>query len=73
MFNPDDYDKIYGEDPYMEETSDNARVWRVYLDESDRIDNEMVNGWRGPLDTLLIFVRATHPLMSTFVIHCLVT
>ena len=45
----------------MEETSDNARVWRVYLDESDWIDNEMVNGWRGTLDTLLIFVRAANP------------
>ena len=40
----------------MEEMEDNARVWRVYLDESDRIDTELVNGWKSTLDTLLIFV-----------------
>jgi hypothetical protein len=36
---------------------DHARVWRVYNAEADRIDAEMVAGWRGTLDTLLIFVR----------------
>jgi hypothetical protein len=36
---------------------DHARVWRIYNDEADRIDAEMVAGWRGTLDTLLIFVR----------------
>lgn len=58
--------KIYDEDPYMEEMSDNARVWRVYLDESDRIDAELVNGWISTLDTLLIFVRA---LSTSFLVR----
>jgi hypothetical protein len=40
----------------MEEMGDNARVWHVYNDEADRIDAEMVDGWRSTLDTLLIFV-----------------
>lgn len=52
-----DYNNLYPEDEYMEEMSENARVWRVYLDESDREDAELVNGWRSTLDTLLIFVR----------------
>jgi len=66
-FNPDDYDKIYPEDPYMEETSDNARVWRVYLDESDRNDNEMANGWRETLSTLLIFAGLFSSVLATFI------
>jgi hypothetical protein len=57
--NPGDYTQIYPEDEYMEEMSDNARVWRVYNDEADRTDMEMVDGWKGTLDTLLIFVSAT--------------
>jgi hypothetical protein len=40
----------------MEEMGDNARVWRVFNDEADRIDAERVDGWRSTLDTLLIFV-----------------
>jgi hypothetical protein len=40
----------------MEELSENARVWRVYNDEADQRDAEMVEGWRSTLDTLLIFV-----------------
>jgi hypothetical protein len=40
----------------MEEVSENARVWRVYNDEADRRDAEMVAGWTSTLDTLFIFV-----------------
>ena len=58
--NADDYANIYPEDVYMEEMGENARVWRVYLDESDRIDAATVDGWRSTLDTLLIFVRIGH-------------
>jgi hypothetical protein len=41
----------------MEELTENARVWRVYNDEADRSDAEMVAGWTSTLDTLFIFVR----------------
>jgi hypothetical protein len=62
-----DYYQIYPEDEYDEEfKGDNARVWRVYNDEADRIDAEMVAGWRGTLDTLLIFVRIDFLMMY----HC---
>jgi hypothetical protein len=57
--NPGDYTRIYLEDEYLEEMSDNARVWRVYNDEADRTDMERVDGWKGTLDTLLIFVSTT--------------
>ena len=41
----------------MKELDPEARVWRVYNDESERIDGEMVEGWKSTLDTLFIFVR----------------
>lgn len=41
----------------MEEMADNARVWRVGNDETNRIDAQAVEGWLSFLDTLLIFVR----------------
>jgi hypothetical protein len=40
----------------MKEMDDGARVWRVYLDEAERIDAERVEVWKSTLDTLLIFV-----------------
>jgi hypothetical protein len=42
----------------MEELTEDARVWRVYNDEADRHEAEMVEGWRSTLDTLLVFVSA---------------
>jgi hypothetical protein len=49
----------------MEELTDHARVWRVYNDDADRRETEMVEGWRSTLDTLLIFVSTWSHLMST--------
>ena len=57
---PNDYDTAYPEDEYTKEMSDNARVWRVYLDEAERIDAELVDRWTSTLDTLLIFVRTAY-------------
>ena len=37
----------------------NARVWRVYQDEADMYDTEMIEGWQGTTDVLLVFVRAS--------------
>ena len=58
-----DYTQEYPEDEYGQEMGKDARVWRVYNDETDRSDAEMVNGWKGTLDTLLIFVSG--PLYLT--------
>jgi hypothetical protein len=49
------------EDKYMEEMGDHARIWHIYNEEAAQIDAEMVNGWKGSLDTLLLFVCAIHP------------
>jgi hypothetical protein len=58
-----DYHEVYPEDPYMEEMGENARVWRVYSDEADRIDAEAVEQWKTTLDTLLIFVSISFVLL----------
>ena len=52
-----DYSDIYPEDPYGAEAGENARVWRVYLDESGQFDDDMLQGFRDSLDVHLIFVR----------------
>lgn len=37
----------------------NARVWRVYLDEAQKEDALMIDGWNRSMDVLLVFVRTT--------------
>jgi hypothetical protein len=34
-----------------------ARVWRVYNDEADNYDKEMLDGWHETLNVLLTFAR----------------
>ena len=53
----DDYKELYPEDPYGAEAGENARVWRVYLDESAEFDSDMLRGYRDSLDVHLVFVR----------------
>lgn len=54
--NPDDYESKYAEDPFGEEMAPTARVWRVYLDEAQKADAELMAGWRDTTDVLLVFV-----------------
>ena len=52
-----DYDTKYPPDEPGEEASDNARVWKIYNDEADAADDDMVRGFRDTIDSLLVFVR----------------
>jgi hypothetical protein len=56
---PDDYDKRYPPDEFGQEMGPGARVWRVYLDEAELFDRDMVEGWKDGIDVLLVFVRHT--------------
>ena len=40
-----------------DEAGPDARVWRVYLDESAKLDEDMLQGYRESLDVHIIFVR----------------
>ena len=52
----DDYEARLPEDPYCEETAPNARVWRVYEEETAVFDATMVEQHRDGLDVMLVFV-----------------
>ncbi|KIK53131.1 hypothetical protein GYMLUDRAFT_250562 [Collybiopsis luxurians FD-317 M1] len=50
------YTEKYTPDPFSEEFKENARVWKVYLDEAESYDDEMLRGFKDTIDSLLIFV-----------------
>ena len=56
--NPHDYENKYPADPAGEELGPTARVWRAYLDEAKKFDDELLASWKDTTDTLLIFVCA---------------
>ncbi|KAJ3818668.1 hypothetical protein F5880DRAFT_1510780, partial [Lentinula raphanica] len=50
-----DYEEKYDPDPLGDEIKENARVWKVYLDEAESHDFEMITGFRDTIDALLVF------------------
>ncbi|KAH7874304.1 uncharacterized protein C8R40DRAFT_1070116 [Lentinula edodes] len=54
-----DYEEKYAPDPLGKEMSDNARVFKVYLDEAESHDDDMVGGFKETIDSLLVFVLET--------------
>ncbi|KAL0950788.1 hypothetical protein HGRIS_007554 [Hohenbuehelia grisea] len=62
-----DYESKYPEDPTYEELSENARVWRVYLDEVAEFDADMVEKASDGLDLLLVFAGLFSAVLTTFV------
>ncbi|KAL1746604.1 hypothetical protein HDZ31DRAFT_33847 [Schizophyllum fasciatum] len=64
-----DYSEIYPEDPYGAEAGENARVWRVYLDESGQFDDDMMRGFRDTLDVHLVFAALFSAVVTTFVVQ----
>lgn len=59
----------YPEDPYGEEASGNARVWRAYLDEAAVFDTEMIERWKDSTDVLLVFSGLFSAVVTTFVVQ----
>lgn len=55
-------DRLAGDSP-GEELSNDATIWKIYLDEAGEYDEELVKGRHASLDVLLLFVRP-HPLFS---------
>ena len=52
----EDYTKLYPADDREEEMGPNARVWKVYLDETEIADKEYLSDNNTTLDGILIFV-----------------
>ncbi|CAE6520756.1 unnamed protein product, partial [Rhizoctonia solani] len=42
-------------DEYGAELGKEARVWKVYVQETDKWDRELVDGWNKSLDVILVF------------------
>ncbi|KAF9488358.1 hypothetical protein BDN71DRAFT_468749 [Pleurotus eryngii] len=66
---PHDYEKKYPEDAIYEELSENARIWRVYLDEATEFDADMVNKASDGLDLLLVFAGLFSAVLTTFLVQ----
>ncbi|KAK7456361.1 hypothetical protein VKT23_010608 [Stygiomarasmius scandens] len=62
------YEEKYAPDTLGEEFSDNARVWKVYLDEAENYDDDMLKGFRDTIDSLLVFAALFSAVVTTFVI-----
>ncbi|KAF5333028.1 hypothetical protein D9758_017222 [Tetrapyrgos nigripes] len=67
-----DYTRKYPQDEFGKEASENARVWKVYLDEAETFDDEMLNGFRDTLDALLVFAALFSAVVTSFVISTVV-
>ena len=65
-----DYEALYERDKYGEEMGPNARVFRVYLDEAEIYDKEMLEGWKAALDVLLVFVSIKCIILYSVIYSC---
>ncbi|KAK0441430.1 hypothetical protein EV421DRAFT_732643 [Armillaria borealis] len=63
------YEEKYPEDAIYEETTSNARVWRVHEDESRIHDANMVEESRDNVDVLLVFAGLFSAVVTTFVVQ----
>ena len=43
--------------PFAQFVAQEAPIWALYLDEAEEEDKELIEPWKGSLDSLLIFVR----------------
>ncbi|KAF9038963.1 hypothetical protein BDZ89DRAFT_1129480 [Hymenopellis radicata] len=65
----DDYEKSFPPDPYCEETAPNARVWRVYLQETAAFDTTMIGESRDGLDVMLVFAGLFSAVVTSFLVQ----
>ncbi|KAL1750881.1 hypothetical protein FB107DRAFT_223084 [Schizophyllum commune] len=65
----EDYRETYPDDPYGAEAGENARVWRVYLEESGQLDEDMLRQFRDTLDVHLVFAALFSSVVTGFVVQ----
>ncbi|CAE6418761.1 unnamed protein product [Rhizoctonia solani] len=56
-------------DEYGAELGKEARVWKVYVKETDRWDTELVDGWNKSLDVILVFAALFSAILTAFLIE----
>ncbi|TFY62200.1 hypothetical protein EVG20_g6786 [Dentipellis fragilis] len=67
--NPDNYEQKYPADELGKCLDDNARVWKVYLDEAKMMDDDMVEAWKDTVDVLLVFAGLFSAVVTTLVVQ----
>ncbi|KAJ7585117.1 hypothetical protein C8J56DRAFT_1089247, partial [Mycena floridula] len=64
-----DYEEKYAPDLKGHQARPNARVWKVYLDESDSYDKDMLRSFRDTIDALLVFAALFSGVVTTLLIQ----
>ncbi|KIK55387.1 hypothetical protein GYMLUDRAFT_205684, partial [Collybiopsis luxurians FD-317 M1] len=64
-----DYEEKYPQELEGQETSENARVWKVYLDEAESHNEDMLKSFRDTIDTLLVFATLFSAVVTSFIIQ----
>ncbi|KAJ3864156.1 hypothetical protein EV359DRAFT_418, partial [Lentinula novae-zelandiae] len=62
------YEEKYAPDPLGEELNENARVFKVYLDETESFDDDMLRGFKETIDSLLVFAALFSAVVTSFII-----
>ncbi|KAJ3963722.1 hypothetical protein EV361DRAFT_813092, partial [Lentinula raphanica] len=62
------YEEKYGCDLPGQELSDNARIWKVYLDEADSQNDDLIKGFKDSMDAVLIFAAFFSAVVTSFLI-----
>ncbi|KAJ7586288.1 hypothetical protein C8J56DRAFT_760997, partial [Mycena floridula] len=64
-----DYEEKYAPDPKGDQVKPNARVWKVYLDESESYDEDMLRSFRDTIDALLVFAALFSGVVTTLLVQ----
>ncbi|KAJ7595594.1 hypothetical protein C8J56DRAFT_852623, partial [Mycena floridula] len=64
-----DYEEKYAPDPIGHQIKPNARVWKVYLDESESYDDDMLRSFRDTIDALLVFAALFSGVVTTLLVQ----
>ncbi|KAJ7575960.1 hypothetical protein C8J56DRAFT_726209, partial [Mycena floridula] len=64
-----DYEEKYAPDPLGDQVKPNAHVWKVYLDESESYDEDMLRSFRDTIDALLVFAALFSGVVTTLLVE----
>ncbi|KAJ7595733.1 hypothetical protein C8J56DRAFT_1022286 [Mycena floridula] len=64
-----DYEEKYAPDPKGHQAKSNARVWKVYLDESESYDEDILRSFRDTIDALLVFAALFSGVVTTLLVQ----
>ncbi|CUA69764.1 hypothetical protein RSOLAG22IIIB_08685 [Rhizoctonia solani] len=68
LVNPDPV-QMMEPDEYGAELGKEARVWKIYVQETDKWDKELVDGWNKSLDVILVFAALFSTVSTSFLIE----